>query len=361
MVKILQLNLNHCRAAQDLLAQTIRENRIDVAVISEPYAAKEEGVWLQSLDGGAGIWSCASTPQQLTQRCYIAPRLSLTEFSSVLEDLAQDTQDKSPILIAGDWGSSRTTPRGSILLDTFARLNVCLLNTGSRRHHKGVRRIHGKGRKGSNPYLPVAWWNDAIAKARRECHAARRQCQRHRNSPDYESLAQSFRLKRKKFKDAIKLSKARHFQELCEAADSQPFGSAYKMVMVGPDDIPDAAIKAAIAAKPEVFVELYNKCIVEGTVPRRWKLQRLVLIPKAGKDLDDPSSYRPFAILQTSLGVRKRQGIKCGGSFKQNDGKHKRSKRTQQEAYSRSRDFYHSVCVGDLGPSYGSDLIQQGL
>ncbi|KAM8701802.1 hypothetical protein ACLKA7_001757 [Drosophila subpalustris] len=202
-----------------------------------------------------------------------------------------------------------------------------------------------KVRKGSNPYRPVAWWNGAIAKARRECHAARRQCQRHRNSPDYESLAQSFRLKRKKFKDSIKLSKARHFQELCEAADSQPFGSAYKMVMgrlarqpmpscsaqlariistlfpsqpqlvlpqhqphldepepvltnidevlnlaskiktskaVGPDGIPNAAIKAAIAAKPEVFVELYNKCIVEGTVPRRWKLQRLVLIPKAG-------------------------------------------------------------------------------
>ncbi|KAL7725925.1 hypothetical protein ACLKA6_000691 [Drosophila palustris] len=214
-----------------------------------------------------------------------------------------------------------------------------------------------KVRKGSNPYRPVAWWNDAIANARRECHAARRQCQRHRNSPDYESLAQIFRLKRKKFKNAIKLSKARHFQELCEAADSQPYGSAYKMVMgrlarqpmpscsaqlgriigtlfpsqpqlilpqhqpqldepepaltnidevlnlaskiktskaVGPDGIPNAAIKMAIAAKPGVFVELYNKCIVEGTVPRRWKLQRLVLIPKAGKDLDDPSSYRPL-------------------------------------------------------------------
>ncbi|KAM8702435.1 hypothetical protein ACLKA7_001766 [Drosophila subpalustris] len=341
-----------------------------------------------------------------------------------------------------------------------------------------------KVRKGSNPYRPVAWWNDAIANARRECHAARRQCQRHRNSPDYESLAQIFRLKRKKFKNAIKLSKARHFQELCEAADSQPYGSAYKMVMgrlarqpmpscsaqlgriigtlfpsqpqlilpqhqpqldepepaltnidevlnlaskiktskaVGPDGIPNAAIKMAIAAKPGVFVELYNKCIVEGTVPRRWKLQRLVLIPKAGKDLDDPSSYRPLcfaddiavvttgkkledtsarcssaidvviswlsqngpalaehkseavlmssrklvekavAILQTSLGVRKRQGINCDDSFKQDDGKHKRSKRTQQEAYSWSRNIYHSVCVGDLGPRYGSGLIQQGL
>ncbi|KAM8702012.1 hypothetical protein ACLKA7_000213 [Drosophila subpalustris] len=126
-----------------------------------------------------------------------------------------------------------------------------------------------------------------------------------------------FRLKRKKFKDAIKLSKARHFQELCEAADSQPFGSAYKMVMdepepvltsidkalnlaskiktskaVGPDGIPNASIKAAIAAKPEVFVELYNKCIVEGTVSRRWKLQRLVLIPKAGHGCFKPYLHR---------------------------------------------------------------------
>jgi len=32
-------------------------------------------------------------------------------------------------------------------------------------------------------------------------------------------------------KNAIKASKAKCFQELCEAADAEPFGSAYRMVM----------------------------------------------------------------------------------------------------------------------------------
>ncbi|KAM8702440.1 hypothetical protein ACLKA7_001771 [Drosophila subpalustris] len=264
--------------------------------------------------------------------CYIAPSLSLTEYCAVLDDIALDTQDKSPVIIAGDfnawatdWGSSRTTPRGSILLDTFASLNVCLLNIGSKstyskagresiidltfaspeiaritrwfvadlythsdhmaviseftatrsgRNHSQPGRLGYKSeslnigrflsaiqglrvgtdanstadsiaetitmacdasmakvRKGGNPQRPVAWWNEDIAKARRECHAARRQCQRHRSSPAYESLAQIYRLRRKIFKDTVKLSKARLFRELCEAADAQPFGAAYKMVM----------------------------------------------------------------------------------------------------------------------------------
>lgn len=36
-MKILQLNLNHCEAAQDLLMQTTRELRIDLVLIAEPY------------------------------------------------------------------------------------------------------------------------------------------------------------------------------------------------------------------------------------------------------------------------------------------------------------------------------------
>ncbi|XP_070067140.1 uncharacterized protein [Drosophila virilis] len=107
MVKFLQLNLNHCRAAQDLLAQTIREKRIDVVIISEP--------------------------------CYIPPNIPLAEYTAIIEDIGQDAHGKSPVIIAGDfhawateWGSSRTTPRGTILLDILASLIVCLLNIGTR-------------------------------------------------------------------------------------------------------------------------------------------------------------------------------------------------------------------------------------
>lgn len=67
----------------------------------------------------------------------------------------------------------------------------------------------------------------------------------------------------------------------------------------GPDGIPNAALKHIIAAHPDIFADLYNKCILEGNVPQRWKIQRLVLIPKPGKDLDDPSAYRPLCMLDT--------------------------------------------------------------
>ena len=36
-MRLIQLNLNHCRAAQDLLAQSVRELWIDVAVLCEQY------------------------------------------------------------------------------------------------------------------------------------------------------------------------------------------------------------------------------------------------------------------------------------------------------------------------------------
>ncbi|KAL7724816.1 hypothetical protein ACLKA6_003665 [Drosophila palustris] len=86
-------------------------------------------------------------------------------------------------------------------------------------------------RRGGNHHRPVVWWNADIAKARRECHAARRRCQRARSSPMYDLYASQFKRKRKELKEAIKAIKARHFQELCDAADLEPFGAAYKLVM----------------------------------------------------------------------------------------------------------------------------------
>ncbi|KAL7736937.1 hypothetical protein ACLKA6_008802 [Drosophila palustris] len=336
-------------ASQDLLSQTVREERIDVAILSEPYVRKHEGQWQQSTDGKAAIWSCGQPPCQLTQRlsrngyvrakcgntyvysCYIAPSVPLAEFGEIIEDIAQDARSRSPVLIAGDfnawateWGSKSTTPRGAILLDTFASLQVCLLNTGNKSTYSKAGResiidltfaspllarcskwcvsdlythsdhlavlttvtttsdrpagviqhvsfktdsldrdcllrmvdglcVRGDAngsaeaiagtiieacnvsmttvRRGGNHHRPVVWWNADIAKARRECHAARRRCQRARSSPMYDLYASQFKRKRKELKEAIKASKARHFQELCDAADLEPFGAAYKLVM----------------------------------------------------------------------------------------------------------------------------------
>ena len=37
MIKFLQLNANHCAAAQDILKQTVTERKTDIVLISEQY------------------------------------------------------------------------------------------------------------------------------------------------------------------------------------------------------------------------------------------------------------------------------------------------------------------------------------
>ncbi|XP_052858139.1 uncharacterized protein LOC128265930 [Drosophila gunungcola] len=182
-----------------------------------------------------------------------------------------------------------------------------------------------KATKGGNGRRPVPWWNEEINGARRDCLAARRRCQRSRGRENQKLSEATYRAKRKVLKNAIKASKARCFQELCEAADAEPFGSAYRMVMgklnrqptptnqlqlgnkvatlfptqppltwqasglgdtvltseaevlaalrktkagkaPGPDGIPNAALHTIVAAYPGIFTEMYNKCIIQGSL-----------------------------------------------------------------------------------------------
>ncbi|KAH8286442.1 hypothetical protein KR054_009146, partial [Drosophila jambulina] len=134
-VKVLQLNLNHCRSAQDLLLQTANEQDIDVAIRSEPYRPKPE-VWQQSANGGAAIWSCGQPPGHLSQRasrsgyarskfqattiysCYLAPSLPIEEFREIVQEIAENARGRSPVIIAGDfnaWHTFATAGAASII------------------------------------------------------------------------------------------------------------------------------------------------------------------------------------------------------------------------------------------------------
>ena len=62
----------------------------------------------------------------------------------------------------------------------------------------------------------------------------------------------------------------------------------------GPDGIPNVAVKAAIKTEPDLFANLYSRCLLEGIFPKSWKEQNLVLLLKRGKQPDNPSSYRPL-------------------------------------------------------------------
>lgn len=45
-MRVLQVNLNHCEAAHDLLMQTVRELKVDLAIISEPYRHLDTQAWV---------------------------------------------------------------------------------------------------------------------------------------------------------------------------------------------------------------------------------------------------------------------------------------------------------------------------
>src|ERR1700710_921125 len=143
-MRLLQLNLNHCEVAQDLLRQTVAEKQIDVAIVSEHYRRDK-----------AAIWACGEFPvQEVAVRgeagyvvarlggvyvfsCYAPPSLDLHEFQQLMAKIADDARTYKPNIIAGDfnawaeeWGSRTTNARGEALLETFAGLDIVLANNG---------------------------------------------------------------------------------------------------------------------------------------------------------------------------------------------------------------------------------------
>lgn len=82
--------------------------------------------------------------------------------------------------------------------------------------------------------------------------------------------------------------------ELVEAAKNLKANKA-----PGPDGIPNVVLRAAIQAFPDMFRTALQKCLEEGSFPDRWKVQKLVLLPKPGKPPGDPAAYRPICLLDT--------------------------------------------------------------
>ncbi|XP_041450123.1 uncharacterized protein LOC121404537 [Drosophila obscura] len=155
-MRVIQLNLNHCRAAQDLLAQTVRECGSDLAILSEPYKACDTRHWASDSTGKASLWACGSDPPKLcnikagngyvrakvgnlwTYSCYLAPSLLLDSFNRIIEEIVDDARSRTNVLIAGDynawaqeWGCQSTNARGRSLLEAFASLDLALLNEGT--------------------------------------------------------------------------------------------------------------------------------------------------------------------------------------------------------------------------------------
>ena len=67
----------------------------------------------------------------------------------------------------------------------------------------------------------------------------------------------------------------------------------------GIDGVQNEILKEVIGAYPEILLEAFNSCLREGRFFVDWKEQRLVLLRKGNKPLEDASSYRPICLLDT--------------------------------------------------------------
>ncbi|CAB0040001.1 unnamed protein product [Trichogramma brassicae] len=158
MTRVLQLNLNHCMAAQSLLMQSVKKMKIDVAILSDQQRdLRSLHTWISDADSQVAIWVREGVPVQRRTSgqsrfytwaqiagiyffsVYAPPRLSIGKFASLLASIVDEARGKKPVLLAGDfnawsieWGSSESRPRGEMLLAAILPLDVLLLNTGSR-------------------------------------------------------------------------------------------------------------------------------------------------------------------------------------------------------------------------------------
>lgn len=153
---MIQLNLNHCYAAQQLLWQIVVEKKCDVALLSDLYRVPEGNRnWIADPAKAAAIWVTGQFPiQELVAAedgfviakvngvyycsCYAPPRWPIDRFDRMLDRLTDALTGKNPVVVAGDlnawstlWGSRETNRRGQDLLEALARLNVDLANVGS--------------------------------------------------------------------------------------------------------------------------------------------------------------------------------------------------------------------------------------
>lgn len=207
------------------------------------------------------------------------------------------------------------------------------------------------------------WWNNEIADLRREALAMRRKAQRKRGRADAGAAVDNFRVAKKALTKAIKSSKRQGWVSLLDEVDKDVWGRGYKIVTrclglrapepprdpvimdvivgalfpvhperictpisvvesevqllsedelrrvvsslgnrkaPGPDGIPVEILKLIANEYPLIFLNMYNACLLAGIFPKRWKMQRLVLLDKGKGPPINSSSFRPLCMLDNA-------------------------------------------------------------
>ena len=155
-IRIIQININRCKAAHGLLEQFIKEKRIDLVVIIEPnkriatssdyIVDNNVDVAIKVVNKNLGIGNCYSGSGMAMIDmesiriigCYFSPNKSLNEFKIYIDLLEGAIKQNPNCIIAADfnaksieWGCTITDHRGLILEDLMATNLLTAVNEGS--------------------------------------------------------------------------------------------------------------------------------------------------------------------------------------------------------------------------------------
>lgn len=160
VIRFLQVNLNHCWTAQQLLAQTAIERKTDVILVSDYNRPLGGQQWIASSDGKCGVhipsrssiratdmgygngFAWVRAANTLMYSCYCTPNCPLDAFDYFLTELEYSIRDHAKshelLVVAGDfnshsaeWGSSSEDARGELLSNFASALNLTVCNVGT--------------------------------------------------------------------------------------------------------------------------------------------------------------------------------------------------------------------------------------
>lgn len=159
--KLLQININHARAAQDLLLHSLTDRKCSLAIVAEPYRIPDcHPNWISDNTGTIAItwrwWDGAPISSILEKGThyvavrwgqftviglYFPPSGSIANYERWLEDVASCVRRyaTSPTIVGGDfnawsvtWRSRYTNQRGTLVEDWASSLGLGLLNKGTK-------------------------------------------------------------------------------------------------------------------------------------------------------------------------------------------------------------------------------------
>ncbi|XP_015368071.1 PREDICTED: uncharacterized protein LOC107164676 [Diuraphis noxia] len=157
-LRFVQTNLNHCRAAQDLLGEFVRTEDIAVALVSEPQGGGRAGwhydttgraavsvfrpgLTLRDVESGDGFVAATVGGAVRVFSCYASPALSVAEFQEFLGRLESSVRRHRgagvDLIVGGDfnarsasWGDRLMEARGDDLSALADSLGLIVLNEG---------------------------------------------------------------------------------------------------------------------------------------------------------------------------------------------------------------------------------------